>query len=276
MDNPLEKLSRTLLARIMPRPALYFDVSITEHCNLNCKGCGSFAPLADEKFMDLAEYERDAMKLSELSGGVMHHINILGGEPLLHPEVQGFLEVTRRCFPVGNIYLITNGVLVPKMDDGFWKTMRDNDIIMAPTKYPIKVDYEAIEERSRAEGVRFHYFGFPARVWYKLVLEPNGDRNENHSFMHCENANNCGCLYHGRIYPCAVIPKAHFVSEKSKYNFPVTEYDSIDIYSATLEDIMKFLAHPVPFCRFCNPFATKETDWAPSKGQVEEWLRSPL
>ena len=46
------------------------------------------APLAEKKFLNLEIYENDLKRLSELSGGIMHHINILGGEPLLHPEIK--------------------------------------------------------------------------------------------------------------------------------------------------------------------------------------------
>lgn len=35
--------------------------------------------------MDVVELEQDLSRLSELANGEVHHINILGGEPLLHP-----------------------------------------------------------------------------------------------------------------------------------------------------------------------------------------------
>ena len=60
---------RTYMSRSTPRPALFFDVEVTEHCNLNCKGCGSMAPIAEESFLDLNEYKKDITRLSELSGG---------------------------------------------------------------------------------------------------------------------------------------------------------------------------------------------------------------
>lgn len=109
-----------LLAKFVPRTTLFFDVIAAEHCNLNCKGCGSMSPLAEEKFLDLNVYENDLRRLSELSGGVMHHINILGGEPLLHTEIKKIIKITRKYFNYGNIYLVTNGILLPKMDDEFW------------------------------------------------------------------------------------------------------------------------------------------------------------
>lgn len=69
MDNQEERIVRTLMARTMPRPSMFFDVEVTEHCNLNCRGCGSMAPIADKEFIDMDEYMRDMDRLSEISGG---------------------------------------------------------------------------------------------------------------------------------------------------------------------------------------------------------------
>lgn len=69
MDNQQEKIVRTLLMRITQRPAIYFDVNVTEHCNLNCKYCGSFAPIADKEFLDIQEYRNDITRLAEIAGG---------------------------------------------------------------------------------------------------------------------------------------------------------------------------------------------------------------
>ena len=42
-------------------------------------------------------------------------IILMGGEPLLHPQVGEFCRVTRECYPEAGITIITNGTLIPKM-----------------------------------------------------------------------------------------------------------------------------------------------------------------
>ena len=37
----------------------YLEIHLLDHCNLNCKGYGHFAPIAGKHFADLSEYERD-------------------------------------------------------------------------------------------------------------------------------------------------------------------------------------------------------------------------
>ena len=44
------------------------EISLAEHCNLNCYGCDHFAPLAKPEFADLEESRRDLTRLAELFG----------------------------------------------------------------------------------------------------------------------------------------------------------------------------------------------------------------
>ncbi|MDR2096978.1 MAG: 4Fe-4S cluster-binding domain-containing protein, partial [Spirochaetaceae bacterium] len=78
---------RLTKAAIKKRKVLLFQVLLCEHCNLNCKGCGACSPLAGESYLDPASYEKDCERLSALSGGIVEYIDLLGGEPLLHPEI---------------------------------------------------------------------------------------------------------------------------------------------------------------------------------------------
>lgn len=171
-------INRALMSRITPRPSLFFDIEVTEHCNLNCKSCGSFAPLADEEYIDIDELDRDLRRLSELSDGEVHHINILGGEPLLHPEITRIVEMVRHYFAYGNIYLVTNGVLLNRMDESFWKACKYCNIVIAPTQYPVKLDYEEIKNNVIAHGIQYQSFGQAADGWYHTVLSESGDKNE--------------------------------------------------------------------------------------------------
>lgn len=275
MDNEIEKNMRTLLMRITPRPLLFFDIEVVEHCNLNCKGCASMSPLANKEFLDVEEYRKDVNRLSVIAGGEMHHINILGGEPLLHPQICDFLIITRKAFPIGKICLVTNGILLGKMDDEFWDVCRDADITIAPTEYPIDVDYEFLKKKALCKNVKFQYFGRVNKYggWVHTTLDLDGSRNENHSFMHCWQANNCTVLDHGRLYPCPVVPNIVHFNEKFEKKLPVSNRDSIDIYQVeNLEQIMSFLCSSIPFCRFCNTFKHSECDWERSKRRIEEWI----
>jgi len=47
-------------------PAL--DVHIADHCNLRCRGCVHFAPIAQKRCLDLGYYEADLRTLATIPG----------------------------------------------------------------------------------------------------------------------------------------------------------------------------------------------------------------
>lgn len=276
IEKTIEEIVRTQIMRSTARPLLFFDIEICEHCNLNCKGCGALSCLAEEEYLDLTKYEKDIERLSVLSNGEVHHINILGGEPLLHPEVCSFLRITRSYFPHGVIRLITNGILLHGQKEELWDVMRDHSITLAPTRYPINVDYDTIAEKAKEKGVKVQFFGnirAGENDWIHTSLDLEGERNEVHSFMHCWQANNCCVLDSGRLYPCPVIPNIRHFNREFGTNLYVSEKDGIDIYKVTeLKEIMDFLSRPVPFCRYCNTFKNRPCSWDTTHKQIKEWI----
>ena len=67
------------------RRFLSFELHIADHCNLKCKGCIHFSPLAEEKFLDTDIFQRDCQRIAELTdNNRLGKIRLMGGEPLLH------------------------------------------------------------------------------------------------------------------------------------------------------------------------------------------------
>jgi hypothetical protein len=184
------------------------------------------------------------------------------------------MRVARKEFPVGNIYLVTNGILLPKMSKEFWLECHNSDIIVAPTKYPVKLDWDGIENLADSYSVKYEYFGnVNVNGWNKYAFEPKGNRYEVHNFISCTSANMCTVLYEGKLYPCPAPVKIKYVNKRFGENFQVSEKDCIDIYKiSSLQEIMEFLSRPIPFCRYCNVFKHKKQEWGVSKEEKEEWI----
>ena len=106
--------------RHTPRSDISFEVALAEHCNLRCAGCDHFSPIAEPEFADIKEFERDFSRLSELFNGQAQEIHLLGGEPLLNPDIVLFLQVARKSFPQAIIDITTNGLLLKQMSEEFW------------------------------------------------------------------------------------------------------------------------------------------------------------
>lgn len=86
------------------------QIFITNRCNLNCDGC--FARNIMKKNntdMDLEEYKTVIQDFIKKGG---QQINIIGGEPLLHPELKKFLNINRENKIKTTIY--TNGYFLHK------------------------------------------------------------------------------------------------------------------------------------------------------------------
>ncbi|MDR1362728.1 MAG: 4Fe-4S cluster-binding domain-containing protein [Spirochaetaceae bacterium] len=99
----LQVLYRYFLSvkRTQKLKTLKFGVMLAEHCNLNCAGCGTYSPLAKEKFYDVAAFRNDCKRLSDLTGVKIDNISFAGGEPLLHPQITDFFDIARSLIFAG-------------------------------------------------------------------------------------------------------------------------------------------------------------------------------
>jgi hypothetical protein len=260
---------------------LNFDIILTDHCNLNCAGCGAYSPLAKEAFYDKNVFKNDCGRIAQLTSGKINYIMFSGGEPMLHPQITDFFDIARSCFDKsagggGDIGILSNGILLNKQPESFWKNCRKNDIEIKITKYPINLDFEAMEKTANKYGVKFSYFQDTDKnvKWTNILpVDINGKQNAKDSFRLCFEANNCIKLNYGRLYTCVrPFTISHF-NYYFKTNLQESEADSIDIYKANdIDEILDFLRKPIPFCRYCNwRGLVVHTPWHTSRKEISEW-----
>ena len=277
LDHAISSVKNELYGffRFLPKTMLNFEVALAEHCNLNCVGCNHFSPLVSSSFANLEEFTRDFKRMAHLFGERTQRIKLLGGEPLLNRDINKYLLVARQCFPVAEIMIITNGLLLPKMDESFWKICRENQITLAPTKYPVSFDYDAVEELAKAHQVRYFYFAEKedAGMFEKYAIDPQGLQDCEGNYRMCFMANSCVHLLHGHLYTCPIAPTAHYLNEAFGTQLRESPHDSIDIYQAkSAEEILEFLAKPIPFCRYCRrDIIINDIPWSQSKRELSEW-----
>jgi MoaA/NifB/PqqE/SkfB family radical SAM enzyme len=96
----LQYLYRYLLSmkRSQKLKILNFDVFLTDHCNLDCAGCGAYSPLAKEAYYDKEIFKSDCARIAQLTFGKINFIQFAGGEPLLHPDITDFFDIARSYF----------------------------------------------------------------------------------------------------------------------------------------------------------------------------------
>jgi hypothetical protein len=70
-----------------------FAVPIVEHCNLRCRFCDHFAPLAEVKFADIKVFEKDFARLSELISPKIDLISLMGVANQHHVKFEHYADL---------------------------------------------------------------------------------------------------------------------------------------------------------------------------------------
>jgi len=270
-------------------PLLRFEVHLADNCNLKCAGCLHFSSLCWEDVrLDTKIYEKDCKRISELTNGKIIDIRLLGGEPLLHPDVNEFFAITRKYFPLnksdstGIIDLATNGILLHEQPDNFWESLKKHDIRIVISDYPIEIKTELIREKASkfnvevkmiSENIEFEESG-SAKQWIKISIDVNGLQDYKKNFGKCSLAGISLQLVNGRIYKCPRIAYIDYFNTAFNKQLIVKENDYVDIYRVKDgSELLYLLTKPACFCRYCKvDDTTWKNEWKISKRQIEEWV----
>ncbi len=263
----------------IPQKSLGFELHVCEQCNLKCRGCDNFSCLVKENnFYDINVFRKDLLRLKELFENHVERITLLGGEPLLNPELGGYLTFARETFPHCELQIVSNGTLIMKQDDALWDTCKETAARFMITKYPIPYDYEKALIFLQQKGVDASYAygtGETLKTLYVRPLNIRGTSDPRKEFTHCGRANGCISLKNGYLYTCTFIPNIYAFNEAFGTKLDIGKSDGINIYEdgITADAIMKFLATPVQACRYCDNFHWRTgMKWETSKGKIGEWM----
>lgn len=127
------------------------EVVVAEQCNLSCRACSHLSPVAPKKFAEPAQVRTALQVLS--TAFRMKVVKLMGGEPLLHPDLPAVVASVRDATPSAEIHLITNGHMMSRID---MSDLRDIDQITLSnyTSAPIRrSDSDALEQAER-HGIR--------------------------------------------------------------------------------------------------------------------------
>lgn len=250
----------------------FIDIHITDHCNLNCKGCGHFSSVSQPYDMSLEEMEIACKKLKPILHKFFNSIHLMGGEPLLHPEVEGIMSLVRNYFPETEIQLITNGIKIPVMPESFWNTCRTNHIKIYVSRYPAGIDYERISQIIDTNEVEYELSGIRNKFIHH-VYDPDGKQNPKESYSKCEFGGACLQFRDGKLFPCARAAYIPIFNKAFGQNYQYCKGDFIEVDKLkSYWQFWKFITRPIPFCRYCNMEKEHYEEWGKSKRKLEEWI----
>lgn len=253
----------------------WLEVHLAEHCNLNCKGCSHFSSLAEKELMEVEVFEKDMARMAQLfDEHDIRNIKLLGGEPLLHPQVNEFMKISFNYFPNIQRELVSNGLLLMNMPESFWKTCRETRTSIYLSRYPVPLDFDAIERYAFAKEVKLVIYPREStKIFRKDVYDLGGSQDESLSHSVCELFGYCCQLHKGRFYPCSISAYFHHFNRFFNLEIPLSSQNFIDIYNAkSKEDFFQLITSPIPCCSYCNMGAKKfNVKWEYSKKQINEW-----
>ena len=104
----------------------YAEFYVTNHCNISCNNCNRFN---NHKLTGSAKWDMYRNRYKEWSQIVdINRIALLGGEPLLHHQLDSMLNDVRLWWPNSKIEITTNGLLINKLKPSVIKSIIDNNI----------------------------------------------------------------------------------------------------------------------------------------------------
>lgn len=245
----------------------YLELHLTDHCNLNCKGCTHYSPIAPERYADPHQHEKDMRRLSQLYRTI-HTIRLMGGEPLLHPDAHLFIRITRSAFPGSAIRFVTNGILLPQASQAFWDACRDTNTIINLTVYPpVHKRFDDYRSLCEDKGV-----SLSTRYAETFLAHCNlkGTSQKNRAFNLCPLRLRCLYLQDGRLYPCAMSALVHYFNES--FGYKITADKGINIHSnfTSGRKVLMKLSKPIDTCKWCS-YKSVRFAWETSNRVPDDW-----
>jgi organic radical activating enzyme len=124
------------------------ELHVVEHCNLRCAQCCNMSPYLPERVSSVEDVRATCDRLREVVRPDV--LKIMGGEPLLHPDVGGLLRTIRESRVAPRVRLFTNGLLLRSLDDAAFALLDELTVstyASAPVKGELLAETEARAQR---------------------------------------------------------------------------------------------------------------------------------
>lgn len=230
------------------------EYHIVDSCNLRCAGCCHYSSLLDElTYIPLSKMSHEFRLLASktCSGSELKWLRLLGGEPLLHPEIVECLHLARKFFPESDISIVTNGLKLNSMEESFFKECGRLNIGVQITDYGL-INLPELFARMKDLGCRGELYQ-TCRTWYYQSIRLTGGDHE--CYDNCRNRIYCRNFRDGRVYLCPQMAYVNIFSTYFGVNIPLGSNDSVDLLNVgAWPDLLNALnmLHP-DFCRtHCN------------------------
>jgi organic radical activating enzyme len=260
----------------MVKPVLPFvEIMVTQACNLSCHGCTNYSDLVHNGYLT---WEQGQAQITPwLERVEIPDFGILGGEPLMNPDIRNWIQGLRELMPTSQIRFTTNGLLLEKNFDivdllhdvgnvVFKIAVHQENEQLENTIKQIheKFDWEPITEFGVARLKTSRNLRFHVRrpdVFYKTyqgtydTMQPHNNDPAQAFAICCQQT--CPLLYNGKLYKCSTSGLLEDVLKRAGYpNKNLWDkylYDGL-LPTATESELTNFLLNfgkPHQMCCMC-------------------------
>lgn len=265
MDDWFTFLQPYLSTKYLP----YLEYHIADHCNLNCKACEHYSGLVNEPhYPDLEKFSSDLCKLHEFIDDI-GTIRILGGEPLLNPDIDKYLKLTRKVYPDAIIIVVTNALLIKSMPEHFYQVMREVDARIHISYYlPLKNKMPDILAFLQHKNIPCSVSPLLQNFEMKQTLKKSSTPDY---FYRCFQAQ-CNNLYEGKIAACFLPFTTKYFNQYFHKNLP--EDGAIDLYltDLTTEILKANLMRPFERCCYCKEAISVKWQQINKPSVLSDWI----
>jgi hypothetical protein len=231
---------------------------LADHCNLACDHCGQHSPFLGQKFYALDRFKEDVDALAK----VMHvsRFDLVGGEPLLNPQILAYAGHVKGSGFADRITLITNGILLGKCDPALFGSITDVEVSLYPLSASVQ---ERVRESIRAlrsahPHVRVTLHHQNSFVGTELFQKIDDKVLVREIFRRCYRKSSCNHIYEGYFFRCAAT--RHIPQFLNAFGIVDANYlndagiDRVFLGSANLEErLVRFISSkdPLRSCSWC-------------------------
>ena len=236
----------------------YLEINIVDQCNLNCKGCAHFSNICDDKFVSLDKYKSDLEMIAKKF--YLYNFRLLGGEPLLHPQLLELVDITRKTLPNSRIIIVTNGLLINKLSDNVLKKLSSSNVIVSISIYkPTFKMLESITNTLKQYNINYlinddYFKGTQVIERFHTRLSTTRSEEGYLANKRC-SGRFCRFLRDGKISKCYYPLLIELLNKKSGMNFEVSKDDYIELKNIINGwDAIEKMNGDIPFCEYCRVY----------------------
>lgn len=240
----------------------WFGYIVSQICTLKCKNCCEHVPHQKDKgFEPVEKIIRDVKKIAD-SSKFLNFVELIGGEPFLHPHIEDLLEELLKLENIGYIKSFTNATVVPS--DRACEIMKNPRFVLNVSNYEKVAQGKLLEnifttkEKLAKYGIKYlHTTNYEWLDFASFDLHKTDLDTIKQGFKECF-ISICHRVYKGKLYIC---PHQYAGIQLGKLKeLPI---ETVDIHSMDNIELAQALEafESIDFpdaCRYCKlPYDAK-------------------